>query len=177
MFPTLRRRLFVLILGITCVAAVTGCGSGSAGWAYRDIGGEIKTISDYDHGIKVLCFSNTWCEPCKASLGALQQLQDKYGNHGVRVVLVSAWENGDPYKTMEEQGYTFGLMLNGTTIAREYDVHHLPTVCVVDPAGKVMARHAKFGPEDVGRVSASIEKGMRRFEGKLRIPVAEADTK
>ena len=174
MFSKLRR-LFVLTLGLGSLAALAGCGSGNAGWAYRDVGGEIKTISDYDHGIKVLCFSNTWCTPCKASLIALQNLQDSYANQGVRVVFVSAWENGDPHTEMEEQGFTFGLMLNGTSVARKYDVKHLPTVCVVNPSGKVMARFSKFGPEDVGKVSSSIEKAMRRFKGELRIPVAEAD--
>ncbi|MHC4787465.1 MAG: peroxiredoxin family protein [Planctomycetota bacterium] len=109
-------------LALLC-AGLAGCGSTKAkSWTFTDDEGSIRNLSDYEGQVLVLGFSNTWCEPCQEAALQMQSIQDRFRDQGVKVMTVSCWERGDADAYMQEHGYNYGVMLNGTKIAREYDV-------------------------------------------------------
>ncbi len=141
------RRIANRPFGLVSIVAVmtvglSGCGSATttSDWSFTDAAGDIRTLSDSRGGVVVLAFINTWCEPCQEAAFHLQHLQTRFADRGVRIVFVSSWERGDPASFMEDRGYTYGLLLNGTTIAREYKVKRVPTFCVIDANGREVAR-------------------------------------
>jgi thiol-disulfide isomerase/thioredoxin len=173
MHGTSSRRFFGLLALVAPAALLAGCSSQAPQFTYRDTGGDIKSIADYDQGVKVLCFTNTWCNPCRDALVAMQEMHEQFADRGVRFVFVSSWrEEGDPAAYMEEQGYTFGLMLNGTKVAMEHNVTQLPTFCVLGIDGKVVTRFEGMSSSTTGKVVKAVDKYMRRFEGRMGAPVA-----
>ena len=150
------------------LAGITGCGSANPNWTFTDAGGDIRAMSDYRGGVTLLAFTNSWCDSCHHAAMLLQDIQQRFADQGVRVVYVSSWEHGDPGVYLNEHGYTYGLMLNGTEIAREYDVDRIPTFVLLGPDSKVVARHEGFGKNTPQKITSSIERHLRK-SGKFAV--------
>ena len=135
-------RSFGLGCGLLVLCAgLAGCSSRKApNWTFADNEGSIRTISEYKGQVMVLGFSNTWCESNLEAALSLQDLHERFADQGVKVVYFSAWERGDPVTYMQENGFTYGLIVNATTVAREYKVDRIPTFFVVGVDGRVIHR-------------------------------------
>ncbi|MHC4127489.1 MAG: TlpA family protein disulfide reductase [Planctomycetota bacterium] len=145
-------------LALLC-AGLAGCGSTKAkSWTFTDDEGSIRNLSDYEGQVLVLGFSNTWCEPCQEAALQMQSIQDRFRDQGVKVMTVSCWERGDADAYMQEHGYNYGVMLNGTKIAREYDVNEIPTFLVVGVDGKILSRYEGYGKSTPDKISKSVQK-------------------
>ncbi len=145
-------------------AGLGGCSGRTPELTFKDAQGDVRTIADTGGGVMVLAFTNTWCEPCLQSALHLQGLHQQFADRGVRIVFVSAWERGDPAAFLQEHGFTYGLMLNGTAIARDFSVKDLPTFCIVGPDGKVVARYEGFSADTTDKLARSLDKYLRRYE-------------
>ena len=160
------KRTLSIGLGLAVLCGLTGCASKATYWRFADSTGTIRDLSDYEGQVVVISFSNTWCEPCQEAAGHLQDLQERFGPSGVKVMTISCWERGDPQKWMIERGYTYGVMVDGTRIAQKYDVDQIPTFLVIGVNGRVIYRHdglSKSTPDKLARV---IEKHLRQHGGK-----------
>ena len=151
-----------LAIGLLLLAGITGCSSAPRDWTFTDAEGDLRTMSDYTGGVVVLAFTNSWCDSCHHAALHLQDLQQRFADQGVRVVYVSSWEHGDPGTYLNENGYTYGLMLNGTDIAREYDVDRIPTFCILGADGRVVARHEGFSKNTPATLTSAIERHLRK---------------
>ncbi|MHC4769822.1 MAG: peroxiredoxin family protein [Planctomycetota bacterium] len=149
-------------LALLC-AGLAGCGSSKAqSWTFTDDQGSIRRLSDYQGQVLVLGFSNTWCDPCQEAAVHMQLLHERFSDRGVKVMTVSAWERGDPDMYMQEHGYNFGVMTNGTEIAREYNVDEVPTFFVVGVDGKIISRFEGFRDNTPDKISKSVEKHLQK---------------
>jgi peroxiredoxin len=149
-------------LALLC-AGLAGCGSSKAqSWTFTDDQGSIRRLSDYQGQVLVLGFSNTWCDPCQEAAVHMQLLHERFSDRGVKVMTVSAWERGDPDMYMQEHGYNFGVMTNGTEIAREYKVDEVPTFFVVGVDGKIISRFEGFRDNTPDKISKSVEKHLQK---------------
>jgi peroxiredoxin len=147
---------------LLCVG-LAGCGSTKAKtWMFTDDQGSIRNLSDYQGQVLVLGFSNTWCDPCQAAALHMQNLQDRFRDQGVKVMTVSSWERGDPDAYMQEHGFNYGVMTNGTEIAREYGVDEIPTFFVVGVDGKILSRFEGFSDNTPGKIAKSVEKHLKK---------------
>ena len=70
----------------------------------------------------------------------LQELHEEHGEE-VAVLGINVWESGDPVEFMEQNGYTYTLLLNGDDVAAAYLVEAIPTFYVIAQDGTV-ALHA-----------------------------------
>ncbi len=143
--------------------ALASCSSGPKSVMFTDAQGTVRTLTDYKGSVLVIGFANTWCDPCQEAGLQMQALQERFGSQGVKVLSVSAWERGDPRKWMAEHGYNYGVMLNGTDIARQYDVDKMPTFVVLGVDGKVIYRHDGFDRSAPDKIASAIEKHMRKM--------------
>ena len=151
-----------LAIGLLLLVGITGCSSGPSNWTFTDAEGDLRTMSDYTGGVVVLAFTNSWCDSCHHAALHLQDLQQRFADQGVRVVYVSSWEHGDPVAYLEEHGYTYGLMLNGTRIAQEYKVDVIPTFCVLGSNGQLVGKIEGFNRGTPARLSGTIQRHLRK---------------
>ena len=158
-------RTLAAVLGVGILCGLSACSSQPSNWKFTDSQGEIRELSDYKGQIVVISFSNSWCDPCKEAAPHMQQLQDEFGQHGVKVMNVSSWERGDPQQWMLERGYTYGVMLNGTEVARQYKVDHVPTFLVVGVNGKVIYRQEGFKKSTHERIAKVVDKHLKKHAG------------
>ena len=100
----------------------------------------------------MLDFWATWCKPCERLMPRMQKLHEKYGGKGVVVFGVNTREQRDPVALMRQKRLTYGLLLKGEEIARDYGVINLPVVYVIGADGTIIYRHEGLGGEDLSRV-------------------------
>ena len=163
---------------VLLVAGAAGCSSQKAKvWTFTDDQGSIRNLSDYQGRVVVLNFSNTWCDPCQEAALQMQVLQDRFRDDGVKVMMVSSWERGDPDEYMREHGFNFGVMTHGTKIAREYGVDEIPTFFVVgvDQVGREAPQEGLQAPGSLSvdrrarRLSTRDDGGAARKKGQPRV--------
>ena len=151
----------VLLLG-----GLSGCSSKSGDWTFTDAQGDIRALSDFRGQVVVMSFSNTWCDPCHDAAVHMQNFQEKFSNRGVKVLSVSSWEQGDPQDYMNEHGFTYGVMVNGTDLARDYKVDRIPTFVVIGVDGKVLYRHEGLSKNTPKKIEKVVERHLRQHGGK-----------
>ncbi len=90
----------------------------------------------------VLYFRSNACAPCVAQGRYVQQLQAEYGDR-IQVQKVDADKD--------------------QVVAERYGVFTLPTILIVDAAGRV--RHANYGLTDAARLAAQLQSAESRARG------------
>ena len=88
----------------------------------------------------------------------IQKIHEKYGGKGAVVFGINCWENADAAKFMKDEGYTYGLLLEGDEAASAYSVSGIPAIYVIGPDGKVIYGSVWFQGEEV--VEEAVKKGL-----------------
>ena len=156
------KRTLAVGLGLGLVVSMAGCSTTTSNWHFTDSHGEVRELSDYQGQVVVIGFSNIWCEPCQDAAELMQELQEQFGQHNVKVMMISSWERGDPQKWMAEHGYTYGVMLRGTEIARQYDVDQLPSFLVIGMDGQPIYRHDGLSKTTPNKITSVVDKHLRK---------------
>jgi peroxiredoxin len=130
-------------------------------------------------GVKlvVLSFFATFCEPCKREMPFLQQLQDSYGDRGLRVILVSIdRDEGAEAKIAEllrKNHVTFPVLRDRFNfLARRYlgDKAPLPSVFLIDKDGMVKGMNRGYGKDGSAFLLAEVQKDLGLPLGPLAKP-------
>jgi len=109
-------------------------------------GKPVDLATQYKGKVVLIHYWATWCEPCKAELPTLKELQAKYGSDGFALIGVSLDTNQAeldeylkqsklPWVQIYEPGGLDGRLAN------ELGVLTLPTMILVDQDGKVVDRN------------------------------------
>lgn len=93
-------------------------------------------------------FWATWCGPCKAAMPSIQKISEDYKGKDVVVLGVNTWERkeGAGKKYMDDKGYTYGCLLKGDDLAKDYGISGIPTLVVIGKDGKIALIEVGFGP-------------------------------
>ena len=127
-----------------------------------DRAGERIDLSQLRGKVAVLDFWSTTCPPCLSQMEELGTLRRRMGPRGVEVVGICA--GGEPIREVSrflngrDVEYPIAVDVDGAVTAA-YRVRSLPTVYVVDAAGRIRAGHAGFWPESeiAAAVAAALE--------------------
>jgi thiol-disulfide isomerase/thioredoxin len=115
--------------------------------------GSTVDLAGYRGKVVLVHYWATWCEPCKADLVLLKELQAKYGKSGFSLIGISLdsnpqalaaylKENRLPWAQIYEEG---GL---DSRLANELGILTLPTMILIDQDGKVLNRNAHVSDLD-----------------------------
>lgn len=175
-----------------CAAVgVAGCGPGSAStpdvhdtasagtlaqdFTGRDVQGKTFRLSDHlGKQVILLDFWATFCEPCKAEFGHLQDLVARDASKGLLVVGVSMdgpETSADVPAFVKRFGLTFPIVLDDDSrIASVYDPKKsMPLSVLIDRGGRVIAVREGYNPGDEKLVDADVEGALGpKAEGAAR---------
>jgi len=146
---TVRQQLLVVIaIAVVAVAALAGAkhflgdeisplGTGAKAPNFQaatlDTPSRLKTLADYKGQVVLLNVWATWCEPCRAEMPSMQQLQTALGTKGLKIVAVS----------IDGPGSEAGI----TAFARQYG---LTFEILHDSAGSIQTAYQMTGvPESM----------------------------
>jgi peroxiredoxin len=116
-------------------------------------------------------FWAAWCSPCKASMPEIQKLHEKFKDKGLEVLGISAWPRGtDPVKYMTEQKFTYGLLMDGDSVAEAYKVDGLPTWFVIGRDGKIAGTGSGYKAGDETRMAEASEVGAVQHASTANLP-------
>lgn len=128
-------------------------------FTFQMIDGRPVTNASLRGRIAVLAFWATWCGPCRQELPTVDALYRRYRNDP-RVVFVAVDTEGrsvvmPPAKAqsfLSNMGLSLPLAINGDDLGK-FGSSVLPTLVILDPAGRVRLVHAGYdGAEDLGRI-------------------------
>lgn len=151
------RRLSALIL-LTTTLALSACDSGTSTVPQQRVGsapelrpdftlpdtdGTLHTASDWDGQVLVVNFWATWCPPCRREIPAFIELQDEYGEQGLRFVGIAMDEAERVQDFAATLGINYPLLVGEQAVvdtARAYGntAGVLPYSAVVDRDGRII---------------------------------------
>jgi len=123
-------------------------------WTLTDREGNTVSLEELRGSIVVLDFWATWCGPCVSVMPEIQSLFENYSQDQVHVYGVNVWERDDPVSFMAENGFTYGLLLEGDDVAADYKITGIPTIYIIDQEGMVAFVEVGANPE-IGEMLAS----------------------
>ncbi|MDX2017131.1 MAG: TlpA disulfide reductase family protein [Planctomycetota bacterium] len=139
-------------------------GTAAPAWTLKDDAGNTVNLSDFKGKVVFMDFWGTWCPPCRAAMPKTQRLHERFKDQDV-VVLGMNFERdpkANPRKFMDDNKYTFGLILKGETIASKYRVRGWPTFYVIDREGKVVFGEVGYDPSHEKDFIAAIEAALAK---------------
>ncbi len=125
--------------------------------------GKEVTLASLKGRVVLLDFWATWCGPCKMAMPHVQSLHEKYQGKAVSVIGMDTWEKGPAdiaQKYMEQQKYTYGLLLKADELAAAYGISGIPTVVLIGPDGKVLYTSVGFGDHGQEKLAELIDKAL-----------------
>jgi len=144
----MKKTLLVLVL----LAASTGVIAGTPGevkvGAYlreatlQGFDGNTKTFSDYKGKPLLINVWASWCGPCRAEMGSLERLAQRYNGKAFNVIGIST----DDYKTpaesfIKQTGISFENFLDSKLFLENMlGANTIPLTVLVDAEGRVLAK-------------------------------------
>ncbi|MGD9141432.1 MAG: TlpA disulfide reductase family protein [bacterium] len=132
--------VMVLILAVPATAGKT---MNAPDFTLANLKGKDVTLSDVlREGPVLLDFWATWCKPCVKAFPGLQDLYEKYGDRGLRVVTVSVDSPKSQARVaplINSKRYTFEVLLDTQgRVAKRYNVMALPRTLLISPTGEIV---------------------------------------
>lgn len=119
--------------------------------------GNTINLKDYRGKVVILDFWATWCGPCRIEIPGFEQLQDKYGAQGLRIIGVSMDDSPQPVrKFYQELHMNYPVVMSNSKLGELYGgIMALPTSFLIGRDGRIYAKH-------VGLTSVSV------FESEIK---------
>jgi peroxiredoxin len=122
------------------------------------------TLSEQHGKLVFLTFWASWCPPCRKEMPVLEQVQRKLGKERATVLAVSFRENNEQQIRKWARDGDLQLTLledwNGR-IARQYGVHAIPHLYIIDRQGRILHVHTGYGPNSIEHLVRDINSALR----------------
>jgi len=139
-------RLLVLLLAIAWPATAAEPGAPAADFALPGGRGETVRLSDQRNNVVYLDFWASWCLPCVKSFPWMNEMQQRYGGKGLRVIAINLDEKrGDADRFLARIPPLFPVAFDPRAeLARAYGVKGMPSSFLIDRNGKLRVEHVGF---------------------------------
>lgn len=131
-FSNVRIRHYTLAVLIGLLATTRAMAADDAiTWSLQTPAGTTVNFPDERNGPAILLFWASWCPYCKALMPHLQTMADEYEGE-LTIYAINFRDDDDPQAFMQQNGYTFTLLLSGGAVAEQYEIWGTPGVLVFD---------------------------------------------
>jgi peroxiredoxin len=137
-------------------------------WSLADRDGKTVKLSDLRGNVVVLDFWATWCGPCIRAMPSVQAMHERFSGQNVKVFGVNTWERdpkANPAKFMDDKKLTYGLLLKGDDVAKQYGVTGIPAFFIIGVDGKVIHTAVGFNPNEKEKMNKIIEEHLAKAGG------------
>ena len=158
--PFLNRWYVILIIFLAVVSMVWA--GVKAGETFPDLAAaklEGK-LPELKGKVIMVDFWASWCDPCKDSFPAMEELQKKYGPEGFVIVAINVDENrADMDDFLKKNPAGFAVVRDGAQkLVAKAGIETMPSSFLLDRAGKVKFMHSGFrGVETKKKYAEEIE--------------------
>jgi thiol-disulfide isomerase/thioredoxin len=174
---------FALLLTLAAAGGVfSGCGSGTSHAsgklgslrpeptvAFKDLDGNSVTLASFKGKVVLVNFWATWCDPCRAEIPELIDLQQKYAQKGFTVLGIAMDDDGakvvQPFvgkTTFDVNGHptlmNYPIVIGNDEIADKFGgLIGFPTSILITRDGKIAKRFlGAVGPADSSEIASLI---------------------
>jgi thiol-disulfide isomerase/thioredoxin len=123
--------------------------------------GAVK-LSDLRGKVVYVDFWASWCAPCKQSFPWLNEMQARYGAHGLEIVGINVdarRTDADRFLAQVPARFTLAFDARGDTPGR-YAAKGMPTSFLIARDGTIVATHVGFRAEDKSRIEREIRRAL-----------------
>jgi thiol-disulfide isomerase/thioredoxin len=159
-----------LAVTIALAAGISSCAAQAADekvgqpmpkFSMKSTDGAVITNDTLKGKVVLIDFWATWCGPCKQLSPVLDRLYKKYKDKGVVVIGADAQEStpgahAAAYK--KEHGYSYIFTENNDALAQTLSLEGLPTVYVLNKAGRISSVSLGFGSTTESELDEAISK-------------------
>jgi len=116
-----------------------------------------------EKGATLLEFWATTCPICVQAMPALEKLQEKYAEQGLKYYAVNVGESAEDVATFLERRNLMpqALLDESSEVATNYEVGPIPLILLVNADGRVQVAQVGFGPTTAGKLDQQIEATLR----------------
>jgi thiol-disulfide isomerase/thioredoxin len=155
------RSLLSVLLSLSLASAAIA-GMPKEGDAFPDLSrfGLEGSAPDVKGKIVLVDFFASWCEPCKDSFPAMEELKQKYGDKGLVIIAINVdKKKEDMDDFVKKHPVTFTILRDGSNkLVNEVKIPTMPSSFLLDRDGKVHSFHRGFkGAESKKKYAAEIE--------------------
>jgi len=125
--------------------------SARSSFSLPSLDGPVRELAQLRGQVVLLHFFATWCEPCRAEMASLRELQSRLDGRSLTIVPISVAEaDGAVRRFFAGEALPFAILLDrDRAIARAWKIHTLPSTVVLDRTLK--ARFIAEGDVDWAR--------------------------
>jgi peroxiredoxin len=119
--------------------------------------GQQVSLDNYRGRVLIVDFFATWCQPCRASIPHLVEMNRKYGTQGLYVLGMSADEDGERVVKAfaVKNSITYPIALPGEQTLVDFGVRSVPVMFVIDKKGRIAEVFRGF-TDEVARSSEQL---------------------
>lgn len=121
-------------------------------------------LADLKGKVVYLDFWASWCPPCRKSFPWMNEMEQRYGRHGLTVVAINLDKDRDlAAKFLSEVPADFTIAYDSEgSVADSYHVPGMPSSFIIDRNGKIQSIHIGFREEDTSALEDTLRTALRR---------------
>lgn len=110
-----------------------------------------------------LDFWASWCTPCRLSFPWMNDMHDRYGAAGLRIVAINLDRKAaDAQRFLQQMSPRFAVAMDpDADTARAFDIQAMPSSFLVDAELRLHFSHRGFRPDDRAALQARLAAALR----------------
>ena len=154
----LRRLLLAMVVPLSIAAQAAAVGAPAPGFSLPDAGGKTTTLDALKGQVVYVDFWASWCGPCRRSFPWMNEMSQKYGDRGFKVVAINVdKKRADADRFLAQVPANFTIVFDPAGAAPGvWDVKGMPSSFLVDARGNVVTAETGFPDERKAELEAKI---------------------